>query len=195
MTMNYTPPPVPAPPMAQPPPSSGGSRNRIGRLTLAGAVVAATAALVLSVVAVTRVAPSQRPSEESTTRSVLDDNGRAEAQKDACESWEAAARAMVVARQPFLDATEAEGSNWDDPGLQSSLAQAQAGTLTQTEYLRSQLTERTPDEIATPIREYIELNIAIVALDGQHQRAAIVNAKVRESNAVRGRIESICGKS
>lgn len=191
MTMNY----MPAPPMTQPPTPSGGSKNRRERLAVAGAVVAATAALVLSVIAVTRAAPAQRPSEDSTTRSALDDSGRAAAQKDACESWEAAARAMVVARQPFLDATEAEGSNWDDPALQSSLAQAQAGTLAQTEYLRAQLTERTPDEIAEPIREYIELNIAIIALDGQHQRAASVNVKVRESNAVRDRIESICGKS
>lgn len=192
MTMNSTPPPgpVPVPPMPPPTPSRGPRNKLIGVV----AVVAAAAALVLSVIAVTRVAPEEHPNEDST-QTAPDDGDRTAAQKAACERWDAAAKAMVVARQPFLDATAAAGSNWDDPGLQGTLAQAQAGTLTQVEYLRIQLTERTPPEVAEPIREYIELNVAIIALDGQHSPAAIVNAKVRESNAVRDRIESICGKS
>lgn len=195
MTMNYTPPPagpVPVPPM--PPPPGRGPRNKLSVVVISSAVAAA-AALVLSVIAVTRAAPAEHPKGSSTTQVAPNDGDRTAAQKAACESWDAAAKAMVVARQPFLDATTAAGSSWDDPGLQGTLAQAQAGTLTQVEFLRTQLTERTPPEVAEPIREYIELNIGIIALDGQHQPAAIVNAKVRESNAVRDRIESICGKS
>ncbi len=189
MTMNYVP---PAPPMTQPPPSGGSTGVRFA---LAAAVITAVAALALSIIAVTRMAPAQNASEAGTTRSALDESGQAAAQKAACESWEAAARGMVVARQPFTAATQTDDWSWNDPAVQSALAQAQAGTLAQVEYLRGQLNEKTPVEIAKPIREYIDLNIAIVALDGQHARADLVNATAKQSNVVREQIESICGKS
>lgn len=193
MTTSYGPPPPGqvAGPAVQPPAPNGRPRvSGVWRLGVATAVVAALAALALSIVAVTREAA---PRPDTASQSVPADSDQA-ATKTACENWQAAARAMVVARQPFAAATQADDWSWNDPAVQSALAQAQAGTLTQVEYLRAQLTEATPEEVAAPIREYIALNIALIALDGQHQNADMVNGTAKESNAVRQRIESICGK-
>lgn len=193
MTTNYGPPPGQvAGPGVRPPAPNGSPRvSGVWRLGVATAVVAASAALALSVVAVTRDAA---PRSDTASRSVPADGDQAAAIKAACENWQAAARAMVVARQPFAAATQTDDWSWNDPAVQRALAQAQAGTLTQVEYLRAQLTEATPEEVAAPIREYLALNIALIALDGQHQNADMVNGTAKESNAVRHRIESICGK-
>ncbi len=176
------------PPVIQAPRKRGASG-----LVLAGAVAIAAAALVLSIVALMWQAPGIPVSATTAVEPPADSSEQAAAKTHACESWKAASRGMVVARQPFLDATQVDdGWSWNDPAIQDRLAQAQAGTLTQAEYLRAQLTEKTPEDVASPMREYIALSIAIIALDGQHERAELVNATAERGNAVRARLQALC---
>jgi hypothetical protein len=113
----------------------------------------------------------------------------ATAKKNACDAWNVASATMVSARQPFIDAP----ANWDDPITVNALAQAQSGTLTQVEYLRQHVAPVTPREVAGPIDDYIAANIDLVALDGQHQSAAIANAAADRGAAAAAKIRAACG--
>lgn len=171
-------------------------KRGVAGLVLAIAVTTAAAALVLSVMAIMRQVPALPVSATTAVAPPTDSSEQAAAKTHACESWKAASRGMVVARQPFLDATQVDdGWSWSDPAIQDRLAQAQAGTLTQAEYLRAQLTEKTPEDVASPIRDYIALSIAIIALDGQHQRADIVNEAAERGNAIRAQLQARCAGS
>jgi hypothetical protein len=118
----------------------------------------------------------------------------AAARKDACDAWSAASTSMVATRQPFLDKTQ-PGLTWDwnDPVIANALAQAQAGILTQVEYLGRHMPSATPSEVAVPIREFIAANVDLIALDGQHQPAAASNAAAGRSNAAAAKIRTACG--
>ena len=113
------------------------------------------------------------------------------AKKNACDAWNAASAAMVTARQPFINAP----ASWDDPITVNALAQAQSGILTQVAYLRQHVAPVTPREVAGPIDDYIAANIDLVALDGQHQSAAIANAAADRGAAAAAEIRAACGIS
>ncbi|WP_139809223.1 hypothetical protein [Mycobacterium avium] len=118
----------------------------------------------------------------------------AAAKKHACDAWNAAADAMVGSRQPFIDKTQ-PGMTWDwnDPAIQSAQAQAQAGTITQVEYLRRNVPPATPPEVANPISDYIAASIDMIAADGQHQPAAVANAAANRGSAAAAKIRTACG--
>jgi hypothetical protein len=60
-----------------------------------------------------------------------------------------------------------------------TLAQAQAGILTQLDYLRGHLAPATPPEVAGPVRDFIAATSDVIAADGQHQPAPLTNAAAK----------------
>lgn len=143
------------------------------------ALVLAAVATIMAGVALARQQPPGTSSAPSivATPSTASEAGSPEAAaalKDACTAWKAASKAMVTVRQPFIEKTEGAWS-WDDPGVIGALAQAQAGVLTQIEYLRQHVAAATPAEVRNPIRDYIAATIDVIALDGQRQPAEMAN--------------------
>ena len=65
----------------------------------------------------------------------------------------------------------------------------------QVDYLRQHVAPVTPREVAGPIDDYIAANIDLVALDGQHQSAAIANAAADRGAAAAAKIRAACGIS
>lgn len=112
-----------------------------------------------------------------------------QAKTTACESWDAASKAMVNARRAFLAAPP----NWDDPANASALAQAQAGILIQIEYLRHRVPAATPPELSRAITDYNTASSDLAALDGQHQSAAVANAAADRTSMLANKILEICG--
>lgn len=112
-----------------------------------------------------------------------------QAKTTACESWDAASKAMVNARRAFLAAPP----NWDDPANASALAQAQAGILIQIEYLRHRVPAATPPELSRAITDYNTATSDLAALDGQHQSAAVANAAADRTSMLANKILEICG--
>ncbi|MGV0740255.1 hypothetical protein ABQF35_27985 [Mycobacterium syngnathidarum] len=113
----------------------------------------------------------------------------AAAKDAACSAWDDASKAMVIARQPFLDAP----LDWANPATAAALGQAQSGILVQVEYLRQQLGPAVPPEVTAGINEFNRANIDMVALDGQHQPAAAANAAADRSNAAARKLRAACG--
>jgi hypothetical protein len=98
---------------------------------------------------------------------------------------------MVAARQPFLDAPP----NWNDPANRLALAGAQTGVLVQGEYLRQHLAEAVPADVAGPVHDFIVAVIDMIAVDGQHQSAAVANDAAGRANAAKDKIQAACGLS
>jgi hypothetical protein len=111
------------------------------------------------------------------------------AKKATCAAWDSASKAMVSARQPFLDAPP----DWANPVTMAALSQAQSGILVQVEYLRQHVGPATPPEIVRGVNDFIGANIDLVALDGQHQPAAAANAAADRSNAAAETLRAACG--
>jgi hypothetical protein len=191
-------PATPTPYSALPPPSppAFGEETRPRRVRVLPIItlVVAVAAAVMAGIALARQPSSsgdvaQQPvSTSSVSASAAE---AAMAKKNACDAWNAASAAMVSARQPFINAP----ASWDDPITVNALAQAQSGILTQVAYLRQRVAAVTPREVAGPIGDYIAANIDLVALDGQHQSAAIANAAADRGAAAAAKIRAACGIS
>jgi predicted membrane-bound mannosyltransferase len=185
---------LPASQSATPQQFSVGERRRGTRLLLIATLVVAIVAAVMAGSALMRQRSS---SSQSATTATPPSSGAyvpnaveiAAAKKTACDAWSAASTAMLATRQPFLDAPP----NWNDPANMSGLAQAQAGILTQVEYLRQHLSPATPADVAGPIRDFIVANVDLIAADGQHQSAAVANTAAEHSIAAAAKIRTTCG--
>lgn len=165
-------------------------RGVIALLTLN--LIVSTTAVVMALIVLGRhptvVEQNVLPSTSEVDRP---DASNAEERKAACDAWTTASKAMVAARQAFLDSP----SSWSDPATESSLTQAQAGILIQVEYLRQHVPATTPTEVAELITEYIAASIDVAALDGQHQAAAVANAAADRTGAAAAKIRAACGAS
>jgi len=191
--------PVPQPPHAQPQPAPhppGGHPAKPGRpgrgrwLPIAVIAVAASAAVVMSGIALARhPGPSALASSPAPTGSSSSPGDVAAAKKTACDAWAAAAPAINAARHPFVSAPD----NWNDPVTVSALVQAQAGILIQVEYLRQHVGPATPAEVAGPIADYVAAAIDTAAADGQHQSAEVANTAAARSSAAATKIRAACG--
>ncbi|GAB5901240.1 hypothetical protein [Mycolicibacterium mageritense] len=118
------------------------------------------------------------------------------AKQAACTAWDDASKAMVNARQPFIDLSKpGQQWSWSDPAVAQTLSQAQAGILIQVEYLRQHVPPATPPELAAAIADYNGTSIALAALDGQHQSAAVSNEAVDRGVDIAARIRAMCGIS
>lgn len=178
------------------PQRSVGERARSGRSTgilLISALVMATVATVLAGIALARQPAPTTQGAATTSRSTSEPSAAAAevkaAKARACAAWTTASAAIKDARHPFIEAPP----NWNDPITMNALAQAQAGALTQIEYLRQQLRPATPKEVAEAIRDYIAAVIETVAADGQHQPAAVANAAAERGTAAAATIRTVCG--
>jgi hypothetical protein len=116
------------------------------------------------------------------------------AKSEACGAVSAAARAMVAARQPFLDRTQGSWE-WSDQAVVDAFASAQAGILTEVEYLRQHLPAATPIDVANGVREFIAANIDMISADGQRSPAAVANAAAARANAAKDKVQAVCGGS
>lgn len=191
----------PTPPLAPGPPADQVRKpRRSGLLLLTFLTLAvAVAAAVMSGIALARdrapaPAVTSMPVHASPTASGPTSEEVATAKKDACDAWDAAARGMTTARQPFLDRTQPGTQwNWSDPAVAETLGQAQAGIMVQVEFLRQHIAPATPNEITQPITEFIKANVDLVALDGQHQSAALANAAADRANSAAEKIRTACG--
>src|SRR5689334_19678136 len=164
-------PPTPVPPPA-PPVEHARQPRRRGLLLLACLTLAvAIAAAVMSGIALVRnpaSAPANQsvPAHPSPSASAPATADVAAAKKATCDAWDAAARGMTTARQPFLDRTQPGTQwTWSDPAIAESLGQAQAGIMVQVEYLRQHIAPSTPAEITEPVTDFIRANVDLVALD------------------------------
>jgi hypothetical protein len=180
------------------PPAFGGEKRprRVRVLPTITLVVAVAAAVMAGIALAVQPSPSgdvaQQPVSTSSVSAPAPSAAEAAmAKKNACDAWNAASAAMVSARQPFINAP----ASWDDPTTVNALAQAQSGILTQVAYLRQRVAAVTPREVAGPIGDYIAANIDLVALDGQHQSAAIANAAADRGAAAAAKIRAACGIS
>lgn len=179
-----------------PPSDDRQQRPRWGRghvlliLTLLVSVYAAVASSIALIRHANPPAPTsvlQEAVPPSATAPSLTDISQAKT--TACESWDAASKAMVTARRAFLAAPP----NWDDPTNASALAQAQAGILIQIEYLRRHVPAATPPELSRAITDYNTASSDLAALDGQHQSAAVANAAADRGAMLASKIREICG--
>ncbi|MGY1994320.1 hypothetical protein [Mycolicibacterium fortuitum] len=145
----------------------------------------------MSSIALTRdpVAAPSNPQPASPTAPSPTSAEIVAAKNAACGAWDEASKAMIIARQPFLDAPP----DWANPVTAAALGQAQSGILIQVEYLRQQLGPAVPPEITAGINEFNRANIDMVALDGQHQPAAAANAAADRSNAAARKLRAACG--
>lgn len=101
---------------------------------------------------------------------------------------------MVAARQPFLDRTQGAWE-WSDPAIVDAFNAAQAGILTEVQYLRQHLVPVTPPAVADEVRDFIAANVDMIAADGQRQRAAVSNDAAGRVNAAADKIRTACGVS
>ena len=199
MTQHHPAAPTPYSAPSLPPAPEFGAEKRPRRVRVLPIItlVVAVAAAVMAGIALARQPLSsddmaQQPVSTSSVSAVAPSAAEAAtAKKNACDAWNAASAAMVSARQPFINAP----ASWDDPITVNALAQAQSGILTQVAYLRQHVEPVTPREVAGPIDDYIEANIDLVALDGQHQSAAIANAAADRGAAAAAKIRAACGIS
>lgn len=192
MTQHVAPPPYVHQPYPPPPPPPPREPTRRGARALPIAALAvAIAAAVMGGISLMRQPsqPDQAPAVSVPSAPAPASADVAAAKKEACGAWAAASDAMVAARRPFLAAPP----NWEDPVTVNALVQAQAGILTQVEYLRQHVPPATPREVAKPIAEYIAANVDLVAVDGQHQSAAVANAAADRSNGAAAKIRAVCG--
>jgi hypothetical protein len=176
----------------------GGPRPRGSRALIVVALVASGVAVVMSGFALVRgpTPPPNPPQVASGASSapVEPSPGPAEvaaARKEACDAWAAAGPAAMASRQAFVDLPD--GWTWNDPNVRALLTQAEAGVLTQMEYLRQHTRAATPAEVAGPIQDYIAAAIDLVALDGQHVSAAVANAAADRGTAAAAKIRAACG--
>ena len=191
-------PATPTTPYSAPPSVFGEEKQprRVQVLPIVTLVVAVAAAVMAGIALARQPAPSadvvQQPSLTSSVPAPPPSAAEAAtAKKNACDAWNAASAAMVSARQPFINAP----ANWADPITVNALTQAQSGILTQVEYLRQHVAPATPREVAGPIDDYIAASIDLIALDGQHQSAAIANAAADRGAGAAAKIRAACGIS
>jgi hypothetical protein len=181
-----------------PAPVEGGPRPRGSRALMVVALAASGIAVVMSGFALVRgPTPAANPPHVASGASsapVQPSPAPAEvtaARKEACDAWAAANPAAVAARRAFADLPE--GFSWSDPNISALLAQAQAGVLTQVEYVRQHLALAAPAEVVGPIRDWIAAAIDVVALDGQHASAAVANAAAARATETAVKIRAACG--
>lgn len=197
-------PPAYAPPTPQPPPAPPAEHVRQRRrggvllLTFLTLAVAIAAAVMSGIALVRNPAPAPAvpsvPAHPSPSASTPTSAEVAAAKKTTCDAWDAAAQGMTTARQPFLDRTQPGTQwTWSDPAIAEALGQAQAGIVVQVEYLRQHIAPSTPAEITAPVNDFINANVDLVALDGQHQSAAVANAAAERANGAAEKIRTACG--
>lgn len=182
---------TPPPPQPTPPVERARDSRRGGMALLAIALLLGCVAVVMSSIALMRD-PAAAPSNPQPAPPTVPSPTSAEiaaAKNAACSAWDDASKAMVIARQPFLDAPP----DWTNPVTAAALGQAQSGILVQVEYLRQHLGPAVPPEVTAGINEFNRANIDMVALDGQHQPAAAANGAADRSNAAAQKLRSACG--
>jgi hypothetical protein len=195
--------PPPAPQFVQPygpgpAPVGGGPRQRARPALMVVALAASGIAVVMSGFALVRgPTPAASPPQVASGASsapVEPSPASAEvaaARKEACDAWAAAGPAAMASRQAFADLPN--GFSWSDPNVSALLTQAEAGVLTQMEYLRLHTRAATPAEVAGPIQDYVAAAIDLVALDGQHASAAVANAAADRVTEAMNKIRAACG--
>jgi hypothetical protein len=158
-----------------------------------GAFILATVAAGLAVVALLRSSSSSTSARPSSTApasvSAPSAVQIAAARKNACDRWRAVAIAVNAARKPFID-SPAEREN---PVTASSLALAEAANAVEVSWLRQHLPASTPEDVAVPIKQYLEAIVDVAAADAQPGADMDANAAATRSTTAAGKIKAACG--
>ncbi len=201
MTKPYSPPSFRAPgPLTGQLGNVPAPRSRGSWALAATGLVVAVASAVTGGFALGRHTPTTSPASvtsstaTSSAAQAPDPAAVAAAKSEACTAWAAASSAMVAARQPFLDRTQGAWE-WSDPAIVDAFNAAQAGILTEVQYLRQHLVPVTPPAVADEVRDFIAANVDMIAADGQRQRAAVSNDAAGRVNAAADKIRTACGVS
>lgn len=156
------------------------------------ALVLATIAAGIAMVALARssTSSSARPSSTAPARmSKPSADQTAAARKNACDEWRAVAIAVNAARKPFVD-SPAEREN---PITASSLALAEAVNAVEVSWLRQHLPASTPEDVAAPIKQYLEAIVDVAAADAQPGADTEANAAATRSTTAAENIKAACG--
>lgn len=190
--------------MTTPPPASGAAPRGAGISGISkmgrGLLIVATAALVVaiiaagvSVVALVRSSSSSSSARTSSTAPARVSESSADqiaaARKSACDGWRAVAIAVNAARKPFIDSPPER----ENPITASSLALAEAVNAVEVSWLRQHLSASTPEDVAMPIKQYLEAIVDVAAADAQPGADAEANAAATRSMTAADKIKAACG--
>lgn len=194
----YAPPPVLTPDQAPAyqPPTGGGmpprpSRTggpRRGVVAAWVAVGAAAAAVAVSAVNVStpRAAPVHTVVVPAGPATYTADQVSA-AKQQTCAAWKVTSARMSEAST----AAAATPQDWNNPQAQQALAAEARITLTESAYLRSQVSEATPPELTGPISDYL-----VASFDMEHwtmrRKGTQRDAAIDRGNAAANKVDAVC---
>jgi hypothetical protein len=157
------------------------------------ALVLATVAAGISVVALVRSSSSSSSARPSSTAPASMSKPSADqiaaARKNACDRWRAVAIAVNAARKPFIDSPPER----ENPITARSLALAEGVNAAEVSWLRQHLPASTPEDVAVPIKQYLEAIVDVAAADAQPGADTEANAAATRSTTAADKIKAACG--
>lgn len=179
----------PGPPYAPPPPlpHPGQRTPKTVWLLSGGATVLSLAAVVMGTLGWTRPDPAPVTTTVTASAPTYSAEEVSAARDNACAAAKSVVPPVYEASVPVVAALP----NRDSPEYKAALANEQAVVLVEMEYLKQHTPPATPDEIAAPMRDYINATLAVLAADTNGQDR---NLPAQQTQTAMDKVHAACQK-